>query len=74
MGPLTTEELATELHNRMMGGASLLEAMVELCDEVGYELEWLAPYVVGPLKEQLRVEGESLGLLHRDSEPVFTFE
>ena len=48
--------------------------MVELCDEVGYELEWLAPYVVGPLKEQLRVEGETLGLLHRDSEPVFTFE
>ena len=34
MGPLTTEELATELHNRMNGGGSLLEAMVELATKL----------------------------------------
>lgn len=55
-------------------GMSILEAAVEVATTEGLDVEDLAKFITGPLKEKMRVEGESLGLLKREGNPAFEFE
>lgn len=52
----------------------VLSAIMEISREKGWEPEWFASYVTGPLKEKLRIEGERIGLLKRTDNPMIRFE
>lgn len=52
----------------------LISAALELARKLDWDPEWIAPYIAGPLKEKIRVEGEEQGLLKRTSRPQVLFE
>ena len=51
-----------------------ISAAVELAQKLDWDPSWIAPYITGPLKEKLRVEGEEQGLLKKTSRPQVLFE
>jgi hypothetical protein len=51
-----------------------LTAALELAKRLDWDPSWLAPYIKGAVKEKLRVEGESIGLLKRTQTPKVIFE
>lgn len=52
----------------------LISAALELCRELDWDPAWIAPYITGPLKEKIRVEGEDQGFLKKTSHPKVLFE
>ena len=51
-----------------------ISAAIELARKLDWDPSWLAPYITGSLKEKVRVEGESMGLLKKTSRPLVVFE
>lgn len=52
----------------------LISAVMEFAYEINWNPEWLAPYITGPLKEKIRIEGEKLGLLKKQNKTKILFE
>lgn len=49
-------------------------AAIELAKRLDWCVTWLAPYISGPIRERMRMEGEESGILKRESTPLALFE
>lgn len=50
-----------------------IDAALKLADDLDMEPEHLAPYISGAMKEKIRLQGTSMGLLKRTESPMVTF-
>jgi hypothetical protein len=52
----------------------VITAAIEFAKKIDWDPAWIAPYISGPLKEKLKVEGENQGLLKKSGRPKVLFE
>lgn len=55
-------------------GIDVVSAIMDIANNMKWNPEWFIPYITEPLREKIRVEGESRGLLKRTENPMVRFE